>query len=469
MHLQTLIFILPLLLFSYLHSQEQPPIENNYIVLTLDNALSRALNYNRQIFNSIDAKIKSEYNIVLAQSDFDIKILPNSRAGYVGGGRDGAGGSVGVGFDLFKQFTTGTTFRIGPSFLKTPEHYNTCVTAMLSHPLLSGFDKEYQLSQLRGAEFGLRSAARSLYIAQLQLVLRTVQSLYDIVKAQKAVELNQASYERVKKFFQTAKLKERIGMSDALDVYRAEIELQQSEDALTSSQERLSDTQDNLRDLLALPLETNIQVDVPLTYTEITTPLEEALTLALKNRIEMEQAEDQWREAYRLSRVVKQDIYPDLNLVLDYSNTGFDEVFTECWGHRESKWGIGVTSNGDFNPVGDELAYKASLLAVNAAERAMDQAKANLTLEVKKNLRQQQRAMEKIALQAEQIKTSEGQLYLSQIKFDRGLANNFDVIQAEKTLRSAQLAYWSALIEHIVGEYQFLAAIGLLSDKPCIK
>lgn len=443
--------------------------EENCLVLNLENALSRALNCNRQIFNSIDAKIKAEYNIVLAQSEFDLKILPNSRAGYTGGGHEGQGASAGVGFDLFKQFTTGTTVRVGPSFLKTPEHYHTCINAMVSHPLLSGFDSEYQLDSLRGAEFSLRSAARSLYNAQIQLVLRTIQSLYEVIKTQKGVELNQASHDRIKKFFQTAKLKEKIGMSDALDVYRAEIELNQAEDALTTSHERLLEVQDNLRDLLALPLDLCIKVDLPIIYTENEMTEEEAIQLAYRNRMEMEQAEDQWRETRRLSENSKVDIFPDLNLVLDYTNTALGEIFTDCWGRRENKWGIGVTANGDINPIGDELAYKTSLIAVNASERGMEQTKASLALEVKKNLRQLARAKERIHLQSEQIKTAEGQLYLSQIKFARGMANNFDVIQAEKSLRGAQLAYWSALIEHIVGEYQFLATIGLLSDKPCIE
>jgi outer membrane protein len=79
------------------------------------------------------------------------------------------------------------------------------------------------------------------------------------------------------------------------------------------------------------------------------------------------------------------------------------------------------------------------------------------------------RAYERIHLQEEQIKTTEGELYLAKIKFDRGMADNFNVIQAEKSLRSAQQTYWTALIDHVVGEYQLLAAIGLLIDKPNIR
>jgi outer membrane protein TolC len=454
-----------------LTSQECVPDKNSEcLLLTLQSATSRALNHNRQLINTIDSNVRAEYNVALAQSQFDLQFIPNSRLGYTGDGRDGTGAAIGGGIDISKQFTTGTRVSVGPAILKTPKHYQTNVRAVISQPLLKGFGRDYQLSGIRSAKFALRSAYRSIYVAQVQLLLRTIQSLYEVIKAQKTVEINRESYNRVEKFFQTAKLKEKIGLSDSLDIYRAQIEFQQSEDQLTTSQERLEEAEDALRDLLALPLETCIRVEVPLVYKGENVVEEEAIFTALAKRIEMDQAEDIWRENYRVSKLAKNNLYPDVNLVLDYTNSGYDEVFTETWRcKRENKWGIGVTTSGQFNPTSEVFSYEQSLLTVNAAERGMEQTKASLTLEVKRIVRQLQRIDKRIALQEKQIKTAEGQLYLAQLKFNRGMANNFDVIQSEKTLHSAQIGYWGAIIDRIVGEYQFLAAIGLLTDKPCIK
>jgi outer membrane protein TolC len=158
---------------------------------------------------------------------------------------------------------------------------------------------------------------------------------------------------------------------------------------------------------------------------------------------------------------------PELNLVLNYSNCGRDEYFTtSCCRRRESTWGVGFTTSTDFDPKSEQIAYEQSVLAMDAAARGIEEAKAALTLEVKKALRVLHRAFKRIEVQEKQIHTAEGELHLSQLKFDRGMANNFDIIQAEKSLRSAEIAYWGALIEHIVGQYQLLAAIGRLADKP---
>lgn len=457
------LFITFLLLPFLILSQEDP------VVLTLETALSRALNYNRQLQNTVDGEVKAEYNLSLAESEFDIDYSPNGRTGYTGGKKEGTGVAAGCGIDISKKFTTGTVITLSPSFLKTPDHYHTTLNVLVAQPLLRGFGKEYQLANIKGAQFGLRSARRNLYIAQVQLVIRTTQAMYEVIKAHKALELNNESYERVKRAYQAAKLKEKIGLSESLDVYRAEIELQSAEDSLVTSQERLQDTEDTLRDILALPLNAPLKIELPLIYTESKLNPDQGIQLALENRIEMDQAEDQWRESFRLSKIAKNRLLPDISVLFDYTSCGFDEVFTDsCFCKRENKWGVGFTTNGDFNPTGEQYAYEESLMAINSSERGMEQTKATLTLEVKKAIRNLQRAFKRIALQEEQIHSSEGQLYLAQLKFERGMANNFDVIQAEKTLRTAQITYWSAIIDHIVGEFQLLAAIGLLTDKPCI-
>lgn len=447
---------------------EEQPCE--HVVLTLDAALSRALNYNRQIMGTMDSKVKAEYSVALAQGEFDIKISPNGRAGYVGGGREGDGATVGVGLNFSKKFQCGTRISLEPTILKGPEHYYNDLNVTVSQPLLRGFGREYQLSGLKGAEFSLRTACRNLFTAQLQLAVRTINALYEVVKAKKNVELNSESHERVRKSYQAAKLKEKVGLSDGLDVYRAEIELQQAEDQLTSSQERLQEVEDTLKDVLALPLDTCIEVKVPIVYTPNYTCLEEAIEAALANRIEMNQAEDQWRESFRLSQMAKDNMWPELNVVVNYSNRGKDPYFGRSWKcHREDMWGIGFTTSSDFNLFGEKIAYEQSLMTLQGAERGMEQTKFTLIMEVKRAIRNLARARKRIELQHKQIYTSQGQLYLSKLKFDRGMANNFEVIQAEKTLRGAQVSYWGALIEHIVGEYQLLLAMGLLTDKPCIK
>ncbi len=474
------LFFSSLLLFcsSLIIAQECPtPLEVNEecltiteecLTLTLETAISRALNFNRQFINTLESQTRSEYSVIMADSEFDIKIVPDGQAGYIGGGRDGAGPSVGGGVRLGKKFRTGTSISINPSIIKEAHHFQNNVKTLITQPLLRGLGSEYQLSGLRGAQFSFRTCLRDIYNARVQLILRTIRSLYDIIKAQKSVELNQESYTRIKKFYDAAKLKERIGLADALDIYRAQVELEQAEDNLKNALERSLDAEDQIRDLLSLSLDTCIKISVPVKFTQNLLTEDEVYCFALANRVEIDQAMDQVDENKRLKKIAENNLYPQLDLILNYSNVGTDQVFTNSWRRRESTWGVGFKTSTDVNPVADKIAYEKSIVAIKNSERNLEQVQANIYLDVKKNLRQLARAFERIHLEEKQIKTAQGQLYLSKIKFDRGMANNFDVIQAEKTFRSAQIAYWTAIIDHIVGEFQLRIAAGLLIDKPCI-
>lgn len=455
--------------YSSLNGITSPSFPAKSFIFTLESAVSRALNYNRQLLDTVEGLTQAQYGIDLAKSDFNISITPNSQAGYVGGDRGKPGWMIGGGVDISKKFTTGTLLSVAPSVIKRDGHFLTDIQTTLTQPLLRGLGKEYQLANLRGAEFALRTAYRNLYIAQTQLVMRTVQILYEIVKLERSYVLNQESHLRISQFYKAARLKEKIGLADALDVYRAEIELRHAEDALKSTQERLADTKDQLRDFLALPLDCGIDVNVPTLYTPHPVDLDKAIHIALDLRIEIEQAEDERDENERLSRLAKKNMYPELNLILNYSNAGrgknLNRSFTQ---NRENIWGVSLATSTDDGLFSRQIAYEQSLLAIVSAARGIEQTEATLILEVKKAVRQLDRALERIHLQEEQTITARGELHLAKIKFDHGMADNFYVIQSEKSLMAAQQNYWSATIDHIIGEFQLLAAMGLLIDKPSI-
>lgn len=440
------------------------------LVLSLENALSLAINQNRALVNSQDQVANSEYQVSIAAADFDLQIRPRGDVGYLGvGGGVGTGGTFGTGMDISKKMPFGTKFVINPFVMRVNKKYRTNINVTVTQPLLRGAGKEYTLSSLRGAEFSYRTATRSFFLAQNQLILRTITTLYEVLKALKSVDINTESHKRVEKFFQAAVLKAKIGLSDTLDVYRAETEMRFAEDTLKSAKDRLQELQDTLRDILALPSDQPIQLELPVIYHPLTLRSDEAVDIALSHRVEIDQAEDLYEENQRLSCIAKKKLMPELNAVFNYSNLGEDQYFTDSiWGNRDSTWGIGLATSTDFNPVADKAAFQQSLLTIESACRGWDQVISNITFEVKRSVRNLDRAFQKMELQKKQIHSATGGLRLAELKFDRGMGNNFDLIQAEKSLRAAELAYWHALIDHIMGEYQLQAILGMLMDKPCL-
>lgn len=451
---------------SYGFTQENQNTDE-VAILDLEKCVNLALKAERPLGSALNAVGLSEFNVLLAESDFALQAFPRGDAGIIGGGKAGEGITLGTGIDITKKFLSGTRITVTPSLMKAARNYQSNLRFLISQPLLKGFGSDFSLDPLMSAKFSNRMANRNLYLAKIRLILQTIQNAYDIVKQKAMVELEKESLTRIQRFYASTILKQKIGLSDSLNVYRAEIELKHAEDSLNHSMDRLQESKDNFRDLLGLATDFAFEISLPIEFSPIEIQMEEAVSIALKNRIELDVAEDQVFESCRLERLAKKSLKPELNLVIDYTSFGFDEVLTGAWtAKRENKWGVGFTTSTDFNNVAAQAAYQQSIYATEDAKRNVEMIRDSIVLDVKRTLRTLKRAHEKIVTQEEQINNARKEFLYASLKFQHGFANNFDLIQAEKNLRMAQASLLSAVIEHKIGEYNLLATLGTLADKP---
>lgn len=463
MRLKKLFTLSLLILGSIAHAQE----ECEPVVLTIKTALNMALDNNRNIIGTYEAHERAEINLEINESFFDFQVTPNTTAGISGGGKWGLGPAFGGGVNVAKKFESGTWVSTEPSIYKRGKHYESNVKTVISQPLLRGFGREYNLSAVRGAQFLLRTSNRGVYSNQIALILKTLTQLYNVVRTQESLDLHQSSFNRLKGYRDAAKLKEKIGLSDAEDVYRAETAFKQAEETLNTSKEQYEEALDQLRDTLALSLDTPIVVDIPVKYQFFQMDQKAAIETALKNRLEVEQVQDAYEETVRLSKIAKENLLPELNVVFTYNSTGIGRYLVDSYRYkRDNTWNIGFATSTDVNKSADCLAYQQALVAIGCAQRIVDQTEANIIMEVKRTLRQIERIDKRIEVQQVQIKNAQGELKLAQLKFDRGYADNFNVIQAERNLISAKSILLNAVIDHIIGQYQLLSVLGVLADKP---
>jgi outer membrane protein len=434
--------------------------------LTLETAVNRALEANRGVADSIDQVQGTRLSLVSAESEFELKIFPGAEAGITGASGEGSDEILGAGISLQKRFARGTDINVSPNMQKMGDMYQTGVDTSLTQPLLRGIDREYNLSGVHNAEFGVRSDRRSLYLTQVNTVLNTIGAVYEVIRQKELFRLNEDSALRLRRHAEAARAKEKIGVSSPIDVYRAGIQQKQAEDNLNTAREAYQDALDNLKILLALPLEEDIVVETPLTYNLVRLGKEEAVRTALKNRVELDQSADNIREAQRLSRVAKHNTWPDLDLVLNYSRFGSGENFGDGTKFDRDSWNLGLVTSTDLARTAEHAAYDQSLLNVRVARRNAGLLHDEVIREVKRNLRNLSVSEKGITIQEEQIRQSKGQLELAQVKFRWGLANNFDLVDAETELRRAETNLLSAVLDYIIGSHRLRAALGTLIERP---
>ncbi len=435
-------------------------------ILTLEEAINHALKANRSILDAKDGVESARLSIVSAESEFELKLFPLAEAGFSDGSDEDAEESFGAGVTIQRKFPYGTFVALEPNMQRTGDTYQTRVDSSLSQPLLRGRDREFNLSVVHSSEFSARSVRRSLYLTRVNTVISTVRAAYSVVQQRELMRINEESVSRLKRHAEAARVKEKFGLATPIDVYRAEIELKQSEDNLASAREIYKDAKDNLKVILAFPVEDEIDVSAPLEYSLIRMDEEETVELAFQNRVELRQAWDGVKEAERRSRVAKHRILPELNVALSFSPSGSSDDFGDHLELNEYSWGVSLSSSTDVSRTAERAAYDQSMLTVNAAYRSMSLRRDEIAREARSALRALNESEQRIEIQKEQIKNADGKLKLAQVKFKHGMANNFDLIEAEEQLRQAQTNMISVVIDYIVGSYSLRATMGTLLEQP---
>ena len=436
------------------------------VKFTLESAINRALKANRGIRDVMDQVEGARLSLVAADSEFELKIVPSGEARVAGHSDEGSSDNLGAGISLQKKFDVGTDISIAPRTQKTDDLYSTGVDTRLIQPLLRGFGKEYNLSGVHSAEFGTRTSRRNLYLRQISTVLSTITAVYDVIRQRELYQLNEESALRLQIHAEAARAKNKIGMANQIDVYRAGIQQKQAEDNLNVAREAYRVALDNLKILLSLPLDEEIEVEAALKYNIIRLTMQAAASTALKTRVELDQAKDNLREAERLSRVAKHNILPDLDVVFNYSRFGSGENFGDSTGFNKDSWNVGLVTSTDIARTVERAAFDRSLLNVQGAQRNLSLLRDEVVSEVNRDFRNLRGYENSIKIQQEQIKQAKGQLELAQVKFKWGLANNFDLIDAETQLRNAQTNLLSAVINYIVGTNRLRASMGTLLERP---
>jgi outer membrane protein len=443
----------------------QSNLEAKATVLTLEQAINRALRANRSLADVADNVDVARLTLVASESDFELKIFPGAELGAAGGSGQGTDHIVAAGVKLQKKLTHGTEIAVTPR-VSNQDGYRSEVGLRLTQPLLRGFSKEFNLAGVDEALFGKRTSRRQYYLAKVSTVLQTISNVYSVIQQKELMRLSLESAQRLQAQAEAARAKGRMGLVGAIDVYRAEIQLRQAQDELNTARESYEAALDDLRLLLALPLNEMIKVEAPLEYSLVKVDEKIAIQSALQNRVELLQANDALKEARRRSRVAEHNTLPDLDLVVGYSAFKQDDDLGRSISLDSGTWGVNLSTSTDLFRSRQKAEYEKSLLAVDSQRRAFYQQRDEITREVKLSLLVLRRAEKRIEIQKEQIKQAKRKLMLSKLRFQWGLANNFDVIESESELRRSQTSLLSAVLDYIVGSSRLRAAMGTLLERP---
>ncbi len=434
------------------------------ITLTLEQSVDLALLNNRNITSSKFRAESQQYSVTAAKSDFDVKLIPGVNTIF-SGARFMGSKNIGAGVAIQKKLETGATVSLSPTVTVLDQQYWNDVSLTVEQPLFRGFGEDVNLDNVRSAEFSKETAVRNIYQTKVNISLEMITTFYNAVKQQEINNLYNIMAARLQGHAAVAMAKGKVGLATPMETYRAEIQLKEAEDSSTQASEAYRDALDRIKVILSLPLKTEIALAAPVPPDYMPMELSATIDTALKNRIEIEQARAEIREAERRSLVMKQNTLPGVNLVMSVAQYDVADTFGQAATLRQNRWNVALQGSTDLQRTAEKAAYQQSLLNVRMLRLDID----NRMEEIGKQVRKQWNAFKedenRIRIRKEQMQQAREKLALAEVKYAHGMTDNFDVIEAETELQRAKVMLLTAEMDYAVGTYNMKAILGTLLPK----
>jgi outer membrane protein TolC len=428
----------------------------------LSQAIAVALDRNFSLLSTGDSVTAARFRESAARGGFLPKLTPRYQ-----GGPDGKA----FGVDASQRLPwTGGSVTAGASFRSvTPEGSPTVrgsdLRVVMSQPLLRGAGPNATFFELTNSKRGREGQERAFELARQRLAVDVAATFYQIVKERELLSVSRQSLKRSESLREASEARMRVGLASKLDVFRAELQASQTQEALVQSEAALETALEQFRVLLGLdpgdPVEPE-QAPLPEKVVVDLEPLEALIARAFESRLDLKEVRDQIHDAERSAALARQSLFPQLDLNLGFSQTGLGPSYSDSVRAGAGRFDVFLSTSYPFERSSDRATRAIAEIDVAARRRALAQRELEIAAEVRGAVRNIERIRKSVDLQRKGVDFATQQLRLATLRYQRGLASNFDIVDAEGSLLSSRTALVGLLADYQVARIQLLRVVGTL-------
>lgn len=417
-------------------------------VMTLEQAISIALENNRSIVNANLELDKARHDVAAARTHR----LPTFKS-YVLGARQLSHTDL-----IFEKGVLGTIDGVGP----IPSE-DTTITSPARFSALVINDVTQPISQLHKIGLGIKQAELSAELASERLraerhsITANVKSVYySILQTQsslRAAEQNIKLYRELDRVTDQYVLQRVSLKSDSLEV---KTRLARNELEALSYQDQLATQKEQLNALLGRDLQTAFSVEIAAQAELIKVDLPQAQTVALAQRPEIREAKLKVSQAEIDRRSKRSEFIPDVRL--NFSHTS-PINYSDVLPRHVTTVGVAMSWEVfDWGRKKQELASKDA--SIKQASNAVSDAESQILREVNANYRKLHRAAIslRVASLGQETAAESLRVVSNNYKLDAALLK--DVLQSESSMEQANDQYQQALLSFWAAKSEFEKSLG---------
>lgn len=327
-------------------------------------------------------------------------------------------------------------------------------------PVFTGFAL---ISNYRLAELGIDQSELELNLETLDLVLQVKETYFNVLAADKAVEVAEKDVETRTWTVKVARSFFDVGMIPINDVLRAEVELANTEQALVRAKNAASTARARFNTILVRPIGTPVVLEDILTYVPIEGDYDEYVKVALANRPELKILDVNLLQTEQRIRLAKSRYYPEVNLSYEYIKEGDDPSVSGSPFHDANRWEALAVLSWTFWEWG-KTYYAAR--EQESVFRQLIQTKLDVEdsvrFQVKDSVLGLETAEKNIPTTLKAVTQGEENLRVNEERYKAQVTTITELLDAQTLLAEARLNYYRALYDHNLAKARLERAVGIL-------
>ena len=450
---------------------QSPPL------LTLTQAVNEALVKNERMLNQHDNVEQSALGVRLARNTFQPKVVPNILGSF---GRTDINSQT-YRVDVSQKFVTGTEMRfgIGTSTSQIPgqpgvpasdiHFYNADTTLTLSQPLLRGFGASVARHSLTSAELRRGDADRQQTLAEQQVALEVASAYYRVVAQQTIVAVARTSLDRSRRLRDASEAKLDAGLVSQLDVLRAQQLVSQAEIQLFDAQSATDDARDHLMFAMGRPTVDTFVVESDIPRVAEPIEVDYAVGMAVSNRLDLKSLIASGAEAEDQVKYTRNQLLPQVDVNLVYTRRETADGFANSFGVDRFRFATFVNISTPVDRTPQIVEYQSALIERDRRRRDADTLRRRIGDDVKRAIRERDRLERTLVAADTSVEIGRKEVEVAQLRYERGLSNNLDVVTAESNLLTAESRRIATLADAAVARLSLRAMLGILDPRKDVK
>ena len=363
-----------------------------------------------------------------------------------------------VGLDLVRDVSTGDGWDAVSN-----------LSLNITQPFLRGFGEDIVGEPLTQAEQDVLYAARDYERFRRTFAFDVASRFFRILQQEDTLENEKQNHASLTTLRERNEAFEEAGLQSDIQVDQARQDELRAESRVIDARRRLLSLRDDFKFFLGLPIETELALDRG-DYLDIERwealqyEFDEAqvAAIALRERLDYKTDLDRVIDAQRKINVAADDLRAGLDFVavgeatsvegrpFDYNGNDFD-------------WTLSLNFDAPVNLLPERNVYRASLIALDVAQRQAMASADDIVRDVRDELRLLIAAEENYEIQRGAVVLAERRVESSELNLEAGRADTRDVLESQEALIQARNAAVAALTEYI------LAGLALYRDMELIR